>query len=49
MYTTEEKRMDITFINVGYGESIMITCEDPEAEGGKFIMLIDGGSGMDSE
>ena len=41
--------MDITFINVGYGESILITCADPEHEDGQFVMLIDGGSNMDSE
>ncbi len=41
--------MEITFINVGYGESILITCADPEAEDGQFVMLIDGGSAMDSE
>ena len=41
--------MDITFINVGYGESILITCEDQEAEDGQFVMLIDGGSNMDQE
>ena len=41
--------MDITFINVGYGESILVTCADPDQEDGKFVMLIDGGSNMDSE
>lgn len=41
--------MDIIFINVGYGESILITENDPEAENGTFVMLIDGGSAMDSE
>ena len=41
--------MDITFINVGYGESILITCEDPASADGQFVMLIDGGSAMDSE
>ena len=41
--------MEITFINVGYGESILVTCPDPEAEGGRFVMLIDGGSAMDTE
>ena len=41
--------MDITFINVGYGESILVTCEAPEREDGQFVMLIDGGSAMDSE
>ena len=41
--------MDITFINVGYGESILITCPEPDHEDGQFVMLIDGGSNMDSE
>lgn len=41
--------MDITFINVGYGESILITCEEPGREDGLFVMLIDSGSDMDSE
>ena len=41
--------MDITFINVGYGESILITENDSEAQNGTFVMLIDGGSAMDSE
>ncbi len=41
--------MDITFINVGYGESILITCADQDQEDGRFVMLIDGGSNMDSE
>ena len=41
--------MDITFINVGYGESILVTIADPDQEDGKFVMLIDGGSNMDSE
>ncbi len=41
--------MEITFINVGYGESILITADDPEREEGQFVMLIDGGSIMDIE
>ena len=41
--------MEITFINVGYGESILVTCGSPEREDGQFVMLIDGGSSMDSE
>lgn len=41
--------MEITFINVGYGESILITYDDPTSENGQFVMLIDGGSNMDSE
>ena len=41
--------MDITFINVGYGESILITAKDKAQEDGQFVMLIDGGSALDSE
>lgn len=41
--------MEITFINVGYGESILITEKDPERPDGQFVMLIDGGSSLDSE
>ena len=41
--------MDVTFINVGYGESILITMQDPNYEEGQFVMLIDGGSALDSE
>ena len=41
--------MEITFINVGYGESILITTDAPEREQGQFVMLIDGGSSMDFE
>jgi len=41
--------MEITFINVGYGEAILVTCESPERADGQFVMLIDGGSSMDSE
>ena len=40
--------MKLTFINVGYGESILLQC--PSAErGGMFTMLIDGGSAEDAE
>ena len=41
--------MDITFINVGYGESILITNQDSNYEEGQFVMLIDGGSDLDIE
>ena len=51
MNNFKEKRglMDVTFINVGYGESILITNQDPNYEDGQFVMLIDGGSALDSE
>ncbi len=41
--------MDITFINVGYGEAILITCEGSAFDRERFVMLIDGGSNMDKE
>lgn len=41
--------MDITFINVGYGEAILVTVPDPERNGKPFIMMIDGGSNLDGE
>jgi len=41
--------MDITFINVGYGESILVTSDNSDCQDGQFVMLIDGGSAMDSE
>ena len=37
-------RLQITFINVGYGEAIYIRCPDAALPGGWFTMLIDGGS-----
>lgn len=36
--------MKLTFINVGYGEAILIECPDPAFPGGTFTMLIDAGS-----
>jgi beta-lactamase superfamily II metal-dependent hydrolase len=39
--------MKLRFINVGYGESILITAL--RTDGSKFAMLIDGGSGEDAE
>ena len=39
----------LTFINVGYGEAILLECPDPAFEDGVFTMLIDGGSNEDIE
>ena len=39
--------MKLRFINVGYGESILLTAL--KADGSAFAMLIDGGSGEDAE
>ena len=41
--------MNLTFVNVGYGEAILIDCKDPSFRQGHFVMLIDGGSARDSE
>lgn len=39
--------MKLRFLNVGYGESILLTAN--KADGSAFTMLIDGGSGEDAE
>lgn len=39
----------ITFINVGNGDSILIESPDVRCPGGRFVMLIDGGSGEPQE
>jgi hypothetical protein len=39
--------MKLQFINVGYGESVLLTANRPD--GSAFTMLIDGGSGEDAE
>ncbi|WP_302619991.1 ComEC/Rec2 family competence protein [uncultured Oscillibacter sp.] len=36
--------MTLTFVNVGYGEAILLECPDPARPGGRFVMAIDGGS-----
>ena len=41
--------MKLTFVNVGYGEAILLECPDPRFPGGVFVMLIDGGSGEAGE
>lgn len=43
------EKMKLTFVNVGYGEAILLECPDPGFEAGQFVMLIDGGSAEDSE
>lgn len=42
-------KMKLTFVNVGYGEAILLECPDPSRPGGVFIMIIDGGSGETEE
>lgn len=39
--------MKLRFLNVGYGESILITAQ--KQDGSTFTMLVDGGSGEDAE
>ncbi len=41
--------MKLTFVNVGYGEAILVRCPDPDSPGGTFVMVIDGGSGEAAE
>lgn len=41
--------MKLTFVNVGYGEAILLECPDPNARDGVFAMLIDGGSAEPEE
>ena len=41
--TTE---LRLTFINVGYGEAILIDAPDAARPDGRFYALIDGGSGQ---
>lgn len=43
------KQMKLTFVNVGYGEAILLECPDPCRADGVFVMLIDGGSAEASE
>ena len=38
------KKLTIKFINVGYGEAILLQCPDARFPGGMFTMIIDGGS-----
>ncbi len=41
--------MKLTFVNVGYGEAMLLECPDPHCRGGRFVMVIDGGSGEAEE
>ena len=45
----EEKKLTVTFVNVGYGEAILLECPDPTRSSGMFTALIDGGSAEESE
>ena len=41
--------MKLTFVNVGYGEAILLECPDPAFPDGCFTMLIDGGGADPAE
>lgn len=41
--------MKLTFVNVGYGEAILVECPDPASPNGVFTMIVDGGSGEAEE
>ncbi len=42
-------KMELTFVNVGYGEAILLECPDDACAGGVFIALIDGGGAEQTE
>lgn len=42
-------KMQLTFVNVGYGEAILLECPDEACAGGVFTALIDGGSAEQAE
>lgn len=37
------EEMTLTFVNVGYGEAILLECPDPARPGGRFVMAIEIG------
>lgn len=41
--------MELTFVNVGYGEAMVLTCPSPHHPHGIFVMVIDGGTGNPAE
>ena len=43
------KTCDLTFVNVGYGEAVVVECPDANCRDGWFVMVIDGGSGEAEE
>lgn len=45
----EEWTAQVTFMNVGNGDAILIEAPDPERRDGMFVMVIDGGSGEQAE
>lgn len=45
----KEKKLIVTFVNVGYGEAILLECPDSTRPNGVFTALIDGGGADASE
>ena len=43
------EELKLTFVNVGYGEAMVLECPDPAFPGGTFVMVIDGGSAEPEE
>ncbi len=43
------EKMKLTFVNVGYGEAMLLECPDASRPGGVFTALIDGGGAEASE
>lgn len=43
------ENVKLTFVNVGYGEAMVLEAPAPECRGGVFVMVIDGGSGEAEE
>ena len=39
-----KNRLSLTFVNVGYGEAMLLECPDPQRPEKDFLMVIDGGS-----
>ena len=46
---TPMEGLRLTFVNVGYGEAMVLECPDPSFPGSTFVMVIDGGSGEAGE
>lgn len=43
------EKLKLSFVNVGYGEAMLLECPDPAFRGGVFTMLIDGGGADPTE
>jgi len=43
------EEMKLTFVNVGYGEAVLLECPDPAFTDNTFVMLIDGGGAEAAE